>query len=325
MPTALNKMRLGLTEAGSEKETIVRLIHWAEWYLRFSDADHPETLERSSVESFLAELISEQFIDRAGQDQALEAICILFSINCGEVPGWLNDFLEERRKSSAQNTLSYVEVRHLLERMYGDDWLAAGLIYGSGLRVLECFRLRVRDLDFKTNQIAVRASDDRIERWTPLPVNLVAKLNKQLEEMQQQHIQAIVHGQGRVTLPGDMARTQPRRARSWDWQYLFPQPLDEDEARARQNRPTHHSEPTAFRRALEHAAIEARIYRQISGATLRNSFAAHMALRGVSKEHIQQMLGLRKMPGRHGKPEPLAIKGLHVPDKPLPVDKITYL
>lgn len=324
MSTSLNKMRLALREAGSEKETISRLVRWAELYLNFSQADDPEQLDRPNLEHFLTHLINEQHVRRDGQDEALEAIRVLHQTAHQRVPDWLNQLIEERHKTSAHNVLSYAEIRRLLANIYGDEWLAATLIYGSGLRVLECLRLRVRDLDFASGQVAVRGANDRIERWSPLPVNILDILNGHLEQMRQEHIQDIVQGRGLVTLPASVAAQQPRLARSWDWQYLFPQEPKSDDPEV-EDQPKHHMAPEGFRRRLEHAAIDAYIYQQISGASLRNSFAAHMAMRGVSKDHIQQMLGIRKMAvGDDGEILPLAVEGLHLPIE-APKENITYL
>ena len=324
MSSSLNKMRLALREAGSEKETISRLVRWAELYLSFSRADDLEQLDRPSLERFLTHLINEQYVKRDGQDEALEAIRVLHQTAHQRVPDWLNELIEERHKTSAHNVLSYAEIRRLLANIYGDEWLAATLIYGSGLRVLECLRLRVRDLDFECNQVAVRGANDRIERWSPLPVNILETLDKHLEQMRLEHIQDIVQRRGLVTLPASIAAEQPRLARSWDWQYLFPQESKSNEPEM-EDQPKHHMAPQDFRRRLEHAAIDAYIYQQISGASLRNSFAAHMAMRGVSKDQIQQMLGIRKMAvGDDGEILPLAVEGLHLPIE-APKENITYL
>ena len=324
MANALNKMRLALREAGSEKETISRLIRWTELYLRFSRTDDPEKLDRPSVEHFLTHLINEQHVSNDGQDEALEAIRVFHQVVHQKVPDWLNQLISERYKTSAHNVLSYAEIRRLLTGIYGIQWLAATLIYGSGLRVRECLRLRVRDFDLESNQIAVRGADDRIERWTPLPVNILAILNKHLEQMRQEHIQNIVQGRGLVNVPATIATTEPRSARSWDWQFLFPQEPTSDDPLI-EHQPVQHFPPEVFRRSLEHAAVDAHIYRQISGASLRNSFAAHMAMRGISKEHIQQMLGLRKMIANdQGEPVPLPIEGLHLPIE-APKEHITYI
>lgn len=324
MANALNKMRLALREAGSEKETISRLIRWTELYLNFSRTDDPEKLDRPSVELFLTHLINEQHVSHDKQDEALEAIRVFHQAVHEQVPDWLNRLIEERRKTSAHNVLSYAEIRRLLAHIYGIQWLAATLIYGSGLRVRECLHLRVRDLDLESNQIAVRGAGDRIERWTPLPVNILETLNKHLEQMRQEHIHNIVQGRGLVSLPPTTATAQPRSARSWDWQFLFPQEPASNDPYI-EDQPVQHLAPEVFRRSLEHAAVDAYIYRQISGASLRNSFAAHMAMRGISKEHIQQMLGIRKMAiGDDGNPEPLPIEGLHLPIE-APKEDITYI
>jgi len=318
MSQYLAKMRTALGDAGIDKETIALLVQWAEQYLSLGSSDDPTKLSRKSVERFLRHLINDRGLADNDQDIALEAVRMLHKISRGEAPEWLDQFLAERKTASPTKPLTYAELRRLLTHLFDQvDWLMAGFVYGSGLRILECAKLRIRDLDFDKNQVAVRDSYDQIERWAPLASNIRERLDPYLEKKRQKHIKDIVKGGGLVKLPPKMAEAFPQRKNNWGWQFVFGEDAALDFKPGLEDQEMDHIDPRSFRRTLERAAVEAYIFRPINGTTLRNSFADHMRVRKVSTIQILQILGKKKPPRQNDQAVPLDVKGLYLPiDKP---------
>ena len=314
MANALTQMRNALSEADIEKETIAVLVQWAEQYLEMSSSNDPTKLGRKSVERFLRHLINDRGLDENTLDIALEAVHFLHKVAHGEPPEWLDELIAERKMHGAATVLTYAEVRRLLTHLFDEvDWLMAGLVYGSGLRVLECANLRMRDLDLDNNQVAVRNSYDHVERWAPLAENIREKLDPYLEKKRHKHIKDIIKGGGLVKLPTGMADSHPQRRNNWSWQFVFAEDAAVDYVPGLEDQSLDHIPPRIFKRSLQRAAIEAYIFRQVNGTTLRNSFADHMSVRTISELEIQQILGKKKPPSQNGEAVPLAVKGMHLP------------
>jgi len=296
MSDSLTRMRIALRAEGVDEERCTSLLFWARAFLTFCNNDDPERLDRNDVEGFLAHASEERFAGRPARNRALEAIEWLFKSTPDGQPAWLRILIEERRSDATPNVLSESEVRRLLAQLKGGSWLAAALIYGTGIRLLECVRLRVRDIDLAENRLTVRDSADKVTRRLPLPENIQTRLQEHLEDLKLTHIRDIVEGNGGATLPPLVATRSPNVARNWGWQYLFPQRLDHERAGAPAHTPTkviHHVDPKTLHRKFERAALDASIYRRVTGHVLRNSFALHMVQRGVSVSRVERILGTR--------------------------------
>lgn len=293
MANALTRMRTALRAENADEQLEKSLLFWARAYLIHCNNDEPEQLDRSDVERFLTHLSGEKYAGRPAQNRALEAVQTLYRTACGKVPAWLQIFIEERRNAGAPNILSREEVRRLLAQLKGRDWLVAALVYGTGIRLLECVRLRVRDIDVASNQLLVRSADDRILRRLPLPDNIRPRLEEHIEVLKLDHIRDIVEGAGRATLPPVIAARQPNVGRNWGWQYLFPikQPKQEHDD---PGQTIHHVDPQSLHRQIERAAVDANIYRRVTGHVLRNSFAIHMIQQGIPVKRVEQILGTRE-------------------------------
>lgn len=294
MSDALTRMRIALRAEGVDEERCKSLLFWARAFLTFCNNDDPERLDRNDVEGFLAHASEERFAGRPARNRALEAIEWLFKAMPDGPPAWLKILIEERRPDATPNILSESEVHRLLAQLNGGSWLAAALIYGTGIRLLECVRLRVRDIDLRENRLTVRDSADKIARRLPLPENIQVRLQEHLEDLKLAHIRDIVDGKGSATLPPLVAARSPNVARNWGWQYLFPQRVDQDRAGAPSHAPAkliHHVDPKTLHRKFERAALDASIYRRVTGHVLRNSFAIHMVQRGVPVSQVERMLG----------------------------------
>lgn len=296
MSDALTRMRIALRAEEIDQEHAKSLLFWARAFLTFCNNDDPERLDRNDVEGFLAHASEDRFAGRPARNRALEAIEWLFSTLPDGIPAWLKILIEERRPDATPNILTQGEVRRLLARLTGVGWLSAALVYGTGIRLIECVRLRVHDIDLEQNRLTVRDNAGGINRRLPLPENIHGPLQEHLEDLRLAHIRDIVEGNGCATLPPAVAQRSPNVARNWGWQYLFPQRLapESDSAPGHERkRVIHHIDPQTLHRKFEHAALEASIYRRVTGHVLRNSFALHMIQQGLSVRRVERMLGTR--------------------------------
>ena len=296
MSEALTRMRSALRTSGVDEQHAKSLLFWARSFLAFCEHDDPRDLGRPDVEGFLTHLSEDRYAGRASRQRVLEAIEFLFD-NAGDgTPAWLKIFIEEHRSRNNPNILSPDEVRRFLSHLRGREWLAAALIYGTGIRLVECVRLRVRDVDLEADELLVRDAGGNTVRRLRLPAHSQQRMQDHLENLKLMHIRDIVEGSGAVTLPPPVAARTPNAARSWGWQYLFPQRLEEQRTswQAPEGRqPIHHVDPQTFHRLFERGALEANIYRRVTGHVLRNSFALHMIQRGVPVKRVERMLGTR--------------------------------
>jgi len=295
MSDALTRMRIALRTEEVDQERAKSLLFWARAFLTFCNNDDPERLDRNDVEAFLAHASEERFAGRPARNRALEAIEWLFRTLPDGVPAWLRILIEERRPDATPNILTQSEVRRLLAQLNGTGWLAAALVYGTGIRLIECVRLRVRDIDLKQNRLTVRDNAGHVSRRLPLPENIQGRLQEHIEDLRLTHIRDIVEGNGCATLPPAVAARTPNVARNWGWQYLFPPRLEPEGGGTGKEgkRVIHHVDPQTLHRKFERAALEASIYRRVTGHVLRNSFALHMIQQGLSVRRVERILGTR--------------------------------
>jgi len=203
---------------------------------------------------------------------------------------WIDNLVRPRQHRPLPVVLSKQEVRAILERMNGTPQLMAGLLYGAGLRLLECARLRVKDIDFASAQIVVRQGKGRKDRATLLPTNLRAPLTAHLKTVQALHRADLASGAGSVALPGALPRKLPNASRSWPWQWLFPATRHYRDRHTGELR-RHHLHETVVQRAFHTAVVEAGISKRATCHTLRHSFATHLLEAGYDIRTIQELLG----------------------------------
>jgi len=290
MSDALVRMRGALLLEGVEPRHAERMLYWARAFLRFGDRDDPSELDRNDVEAFLAHLARRRDGPAIARDRVLEAIKRVYRHGSGGVPDWLRVLIEDRTSTARPNVLGDDEIRRLLGRLIGREWLIAALICGTGLRLIECLRLRVRDLDLNAARLVVRDGDDRVTREVTLSEDLISAVREHLDGLRGEHIRDIAEGRGEVSLPPTIARDRPVVARRFGWQYLFPAPIPPGEAR-RTDESIHHMDPNRVHQKLASAALEAGIYRRVNGHVLRSSFALRMIRSGVSVREVERMLG----------------------------------
>ena len=241
---------------------------------------------------FLTHLAVDGKVSASTQNQALSALLFLYRDVMGEELSWLDDVVRARRPARLPVVLTRAEVAAVLGRLGGVSWLMASLLYGAGLRLLECARLRVKDIDLDRREIVVRDGKGGKDRVTLLPASLQDSLVSHLERVCNQHQSDLAQGMGSVELPTAIERKYPRAPWEWGWQWVFPATrLYRDLATGRRRR--HHLHETVLQRALKDAVRAAGLAKPASCHTLRHSFATHLLEDGYDIRTIQEILGHR--------------------------------
>ena len=251
---------------------------------------HPQEMGAQEIEAFLTHLAVHENVAAATQNQALQAILFLYRAVLGREITQPIQALRARKPKRLPTVLTRPEVQTLLSYLSSPHLLIAQLLYGSGLRLMEGLRLRVKDLDFEYRTITVRDGKGEKDRITILPESLIESLPKHLEGVQRLHQQDLSQGYGAVYLPDALARKYPNAEREWGWQWVFPSPRLSPDPRAGVIR-RHHLDPTSLQRAIREAARAAGIPKPVTPHTLRHSFATHLLESGYDIRTVQELLG----------------------------------
>jgi integron integrase len=242
------------------------------------------------VEAFLSHLATERNVAAATQGQALAAVLFLYkAVLRTELP-WLENVVRAKRPRRLPVVLTPAEARAVIGHIEGTQWLIANLLYGSGLRVLEALRLRVKDIDFQIQQLTVRDGKGGKDRVTMVPASLVAPLTVHLERVKERHELATARGFGGVELPFALDRKYPRAHLDWAWQYVFPSANPSTDPRSGV-RHRHHMLEATVQRAVRAAAQRAGIMKPVSPHTFRHCFATHLLEAGYDIRTVQELLG----------------------------------
>jgi len=226
------------------------------------------------------------------QSQALSAILFLYQHVLKQDIGWLDGVVRAKKAKKLPVVLSRKEVKAVLALLSGHKWLMANLLYGSGLRLMECIRLRVKDVDFSYNHILVRDGKGDKDRVTMLPLNVKNPLHGHLQEVKQLHERDLTEGFGSTYLPYSLERKYPRANREWGWQYVFPAAKRSIDPRSGAQR-RHHISPLVLQRAVKAAIRKAGLTKAASCHTLRHSFATHLLEASYDIRTVQELLGHR--------------------------------
>jgi integron integrase len=265
-------------------------VRWIKRFIFFHDKRHPLELGGEEVSQFLSALAVHETVSASTQQQALNALVFLYRAVLGRDFGWLHDVVRAKKPKRLPVVLSKEEVQALLRELKGEKWLMATLLYGAGLRLLECLRLRVKDIDFARNQLVVRAGKGDKDRLTMLPAVVKTSLVKHLKEVQRQYEDDLAHGFGRVYLPNALERKYPNANKEWGWQWVFPASQISTDPRSGEQR-RHHLHESVLQRAIKEATHKARIHKPVSCHTLRHSFATHLIEDGYDIRTVQELLG----------------------------------
>lgn len=266
-------------------------LYWARAYLLFHNQRHPSELGRADMEAFLSHLAMDRYAPASTQSQAMHALMYMYQQVLGIKPAWLDRYIREREQGGLPNVLSASEVQRVLSHLYGQEWQVAALIYGSGMRLLEATRVRVRDIDFHKRTIQVRNSSGQVVRVSIMPEALSKTLREHLEQRKMVHIKDVAEGHGEVYLEPHLSRTEANHARSWALQYVFTAGRCKPDPRAAGKVRRHHIDERQVAQAIERAAIEASVFKRTSADTLRNCFAVHLIQQGTSVETVEQLVG----------------------------------
>ena len=288
--TVLGRVRLAIRLRHYSRRTEEAYIGWIRRYILFHGVRHPGELGAGDVNRFLSHLAGEGRVSASTQNQALSALLFLYREVLGKELGWLRDVVRAKRPKRLPAVLTRAEVAAVLQQMKGRHWLMASLLYGSGLRLMECIRLRVKDADLALRQITVRGGKGGRDRVTVMSDASAMALERYLEPLRERHRQDILQGGGRCTLPEALARKFPNADREWGWQYIFPARTHLPDPKTGEAL-THHVHETVLQRAVRQAALSAGIPKRVHCHVFRHSFATHLLEDGYDIRTVQELLG----------------------------------
>jgi integron integrase len=265
-------------------------IDWIKRFILFHHKRHPAEMAESEITEFLTHLAVKANVAAATQNQALSALLFLYREVLQQKIGWLDRVERAKKPARLPVVLTRAEVRRIFPHLHGTAKLMAGLLYGSGLRLMECARLRVKDVDLGYLTITVRDTKGGKDRVTMVPTNLAQGLQRHLLKRRSQHEQDLVDGFGNVHLPHALARKYPHASREWMWQYVFASSRVSLDPRSGQMQ-RHHIAESILQRAVKEAISRSGIDKPATCHTLRHSFATHLLERGYDIRTVQELLG----------------------------------
>jgi integron integrase len=289
-PKLLDRVRWHLRVKHYSLRTEELYLHWIRRFILFHGKRHPDEIGEREIATFLSHLATEQGVAASTQNQALSALLFLYQQVLGRKLDFIAGVERVRRPPKLPVVLTRSEARAVLARLKDDYRLMAHLLYGSGLRLLECLRLRVKDIDFGYRQITVREGKGMRERVTLLPERLVRPLQAHLARVKELHQQDLGRGGGAVFLPFGLKRKYPNAARDWAWQYVFPAERISIDPRSGEQR-RHHFAERNLQNAVKNAIRSAGLTKAASCHSFRHSFATHLLESGYDIRTVQELLG----------------------------------
>jgi len=267
---------------------------YCDWIVRyikyFGSKKHPRDMGKTEIDAFLSHLATNSKVSASTQRQALNAIIFLYrSVLDLPIEGQIEP-TRAKRHPRPPVVMTKREVKRVLAHMHGIHLLMAKILYGSGLRLMECIRLRVQDLDFERNLIYVRAAKGDKDRTTLFPASIQPEMQSQLEEVKYLHDEDLAQGHGEVYLPDALARKYPHASKEFRWQYVFPSKKRSVDPRTGVER-RHHVLESGLQKAVKVAVDRAGITKRIGCHTFRHSFATHMLENGANIRVLQELMG----------------------------------
>ena len=289
-PKLLDQLRAELRLRHYSIRTEEVYVDWSRRFILFHEKRHPKTMGVAEVTAFLTYLAVERTVSSSTQNQAKSALLFLYrEILKIQLP-WLDEVVAAKVFKRLPVVLTQVETRRLLEAMSGTMGLISSLLYGTGMRLLEGLRLRVKDVEFSRREIIVREGKGNKDRVTVLPENLVLPLKAHLEKVKTLHERDLDAGFGEVYLPNALAVKYLNAPRAWGWQFVFPSAVRSLDPRTGIER-RHHVYDASVQRAVREAAKLANIHKPVTPHVLRHSFATHLLQAGYDIRTVQELLG----------------------------------
>jgi len=289
-PRLLDQVRDAIRVRHYSYRTEKAYVDWIRRFILFHGKRHPAQMAGKEVADFLSHLARDRQVAAATQGQALAALLFLYKRVLNIDLPWLDNVVRATRPKKLPTVLTQQEAQSVLANLQGVYWLIGVLLYGSGLRLLEALRLRIKDLELDNRRILVRDGKGNKDRVTILPQDLVTHLNVHLSKVRELHRQAIKQGYGGVELPFALERKYPHAHLSWGWQYVFPAVRTSTDPRTRARR-RHHVFEDNVQRHVRNAARAAGINKPVSPHTFRHSFATHLLENGYDIRTVQELMG----------------------------------
>lgn len=289
-PKLLDRVRARCRVRHLSLSTEHAYVGWIRRFILFHNKCHPLQMGAPEVSAFLTHLAVDGHVAASTQNQALSALLFLYREVLQQDFGWLNDVVRAKKPKRLPVVFTPNEAMAIIEQLQGVRWLMGLLLYGGGLRLSECLRLRVKDLDFERLQVTVREGKGDKDRITLLPEAVVEPLQEHLRHVRQEHERALREGYGGVELPYALARKYPHADREWGWQYVYPaaQPSIDPRSGARRR---HHLHPSYLQKAVGTAIRKLGIQKHGGCHTFRHSFATHLLADGTDIRTVQELLG----------------------------------
>ncbi len=289
-PKLLDQLREALRSRHYSRRTEQCYCLWVKRFIYFHNVRHPAEMGEAEINLFLTHLAVKEKVSASTQNQALSALLFLYRHVIGREVGDLGDIIRARKPKRLPVVMTREEVKAILGCLQGDKWLMASLMYGAGLRLIECLRLRVQDIGFAENQILVRDGKGFKDRLTMLAALIKAPLLQHLEHVRAIHQTDLAAGHGRVFMPDALGRKYPNAAGTWGWQWVFPQKERWVNKQAgEQGR--HHVHESIIQRAVKEAVARAGVTKRPTRHTFRHSFATHLLEDGHDIRTVQELLG----------------------------------
>jgi integron integrase len=289
-PKLLDRLREALRSRHYSRRTEQTYCHWVKRFIFFHNVRHPADMAEAEINGFLTHLAVKEKVSASTQNQALSALLFLYRHVLGRGIGDLGEVIRARKPKRLPVVMTRDEVKAVLANLSGDKQLMASLMYGAGLRLMECLRLRIQDIDFARNEILVRDGKGAKDRITMLPESLKASLQNHLKKVMAIHARDLAEGWGRVQMPDALDRKYPNAPADWRWQWVFPQ-----ESRWKNTKSgaqgRHHVHETILQRAVKEAVHKANVVKHVGCHTFRHAFATHLLEAGYDIRTIQELMG----------------------------------